>query len=72
MEWEEVVQIICDSVREQDTRRLVNTRLLESLYVDSEDIESAIGIDSVFDDVAESYLEDDEDWNDEDNAYDDE
>lgn len=72
MEWEEVVQIICDSVREQDTRRLVYTRLLESLYVDSEDIESAIGIDSVFDDVAREYLDEEEDWDDEENAYDDE
>lgn len=72
MEWEEVVQIICDSVREQETRRLVYTRLLESLYVDSEDIEPAIGIDSVFDDVAREYLDEEEDWDDEENAYDDE
>lgn len=72
MEWEEVVQIICDSVREQDTRRLVYTRLLESLYVSAEDIEPAMGIDSVFDDVAEEYLDEEEDWDDEENAFDDE
>lgn len=71
MEWEEVVQIICDSVREQDTRRLIYKRLLESLYV-GDDIDPAIGIDSVFDEVASEYAEEEEDWDDEDNAYDDE
>lgn len=71
MEWEEVVQIICDSVREQETRKLVYTRLLESIYFDSDDIEAAIGIDSVFDDVAEEYLEEDvQELEDEDYSYD--
>lgn len=61
MEWEEVVQIICDSVKEHDTRKLIYKRLLESVYFTEDDLESAFGIDNIFDDVAEEYLEEDED-----------
>lgn len=68
MEWEEVVQIICDSVKEQETRRLIYRRLLESVLVDSEELDPAIGIDSVFDEVAEEYTEE----GDEEDYYDDE
>lgn len=59
MEWEEVVQIICDSVKEHETRRLIYTRLIESIMVDSSELDDAIGIDSIFDEVAQEYIDGD-------------
>ena len=59
MEWEEVVQIICDSVKEHETRRLIYNRLIESVMVDSSELEDAMGIDSIFDEVAQEYIDGD-------------
>lgn len=71
MEWEEVVQIICDSVKEHETRRLIYKRMIESVMIDSSELEDAMGIDSIFDEVAEEYIDEDVDQ-DEDDIYDDE
>lgn len=70
MEWEEVVQIICDSVKEHETRRLIYTRMIESVMVDSSELEDAMGIDSIFDEVAQDYIDEDL-QEDEDDLFDD-
>ena len=70
MEWEEV-QIICDSVKEQESRRLIYSRMIESIMVDSSELEDAMGIDSIFDEVAQDYIDEDLE-HDEDDIFDDE
>lgn len=70
MEWEEVVQIICDSVKEHETRRLIYSRMIESVMVDSSELEDAMGIDSIFDEVAQDYIDEDL-QEDEDDLFDD-
>lgn len=57
MDWEEVVQIISDSVKEHDVRRSIYKRLLESLADDERGIKKALEIDNVFDEEADAYID---------------
>jgi hypothetical protein len=71
MNWEEVVQIISDSVKEQEVRRSIYRRLLESLADDERDLKQALDIDTVFDEEASEYIDEEEDlFEDEDYDYD--
>ena len=71
MDWEEVVQIISDSVKEHEVRRAIYKRMLESLADDERDIKKALEIDSVFDEEAAEYIDFEEDlFKDEDYDYD--
>ena len=71
MDWEEVVQIISDSVKEHEVRRLIYRRMLESLADDDRAIKLALEIDTIFDEEAENYIDFDEDlFKDEDYDYD--
>lgn len=73
MDWEEVVQIISDSVKEHDVRRLIYRRLLESLADDERNVKLALDIDTIFDEEAENYIDIDFDedlFKDEDYDYD--
>ena len=57
MDWEEVVQIISDSVKEHEVRRAIYKRMLESLADDERSIKKAFEIDNVFDEEAEEYID---------------
>ena len=57
MNWEEVVQIISDSVKEQEVRRSIYRRLLESLADDERDLKQALDIDTIFDEEASEYID---------------
>lgn len=71
MNWEEVVQIISDSVKEHEVRRLIYRRMLESLADDDRDIKQALDIDTIFDEEASEYIEENDDlFEDEDYDYD--
>ena len=71
MDWEEVVQIISDSVKEHEVRRAIYKRMLETLADDERDIKKALEIDSVFDEEAAEYIDFEEDlFKDEDYDYD--
>lgn len=71
MDWEEVVQIISDSVKEHDVRRLIYRRLLESLADEERNIKLALDIDTIFDEEASNYIDEEDDlFEDEDYDYD--
>lgn len=71
MDWEEVVQIISDSVKEHEVRRAIYKRMLESLSYDERDIKKALEIDTVFDEEAADYIDFEDDlYEDEDYDYD--
>ncbi len=71
MNWEEVVQIISDSVKEHEVRRLIYRRMLESLADDDRDIKQALDIDTIFDEEASEYIDEEDDlFEDEDYDYD--
>lgn len=72
MDWEEIIQIISDSVKEHEVRRLIYRRMLESLADDDRSIRLALDIDNIFDEEAYNYIdeEDDDLFKDEDYDYD--
>lgn len=69
MDWEEIVQIISDSVKEHEVRRAIYKRMLETLADDERDIKKALEIDTIFDEEAADYIDFEEDLF-EDEAYD--
>ena len=60
MDWEEIVNTICDLVKDVELRRQIYDRLLENTHVDEEDVRMALDIDRVFDEVVKNYIEDEE------------
>lgn len=60
MDWEEIVNTICDLVKDVELRRQIYDRLLENTHVDEEDVRMALDIDWVFDEVVKNYIEDEE------------
>lgn len=80
MNWEEFVQVVSELVKDKDIRRQVYDRVLESCELVESDVLLAMDIDSVFDEVANDYIdfeeevfEEDEDYEtDEEYDYDDE
>jgi len=60
MDWEEIVNTICDLVKDIELRRQIYDRLLENTHVDEEDVRMALDIDRVFDEVVKNYIEDEE------------
>lgn len=69
MNWEEFVQVVSELVKDKDIRRQIYDRMLESCELVENDVFLAMEIDSVFDDVAESYVERDEEEYEEDDDY---
>ena len=70
MDWEEIVNTICDLVKDIELRRQIYDRLLENTHIDEEDVRMALDIDRVFDEVAKNYIEDEEIIEDDDYNYD--
>jgi len=70
MDWEEIVNTICDLVKDIELRRQIYDRLLENTHIDEKDVRMALDIDRVFDEVAKNYIEDEEIIEDDDYNYD--
>ena len=70
MDWEEIVNTICDLVKDIELRRQIYDRLLENTHIDEEDVRMALDIDRVFDEVVKNYIEDQEIIEDDDYNYD--
>lgn len=80
MNWEEFVQVVSELIKDKDIRRQIYDRMLETCEINDSDILLGMDIDPVFDDIAQDYVdleeeefEEDEDYEiDEDYEYDDE
>ena len=57
MNWEEVVQVISELVKDGDIRRQIYDRMLETCDFDEGEIYAAQDIDRVFDEVSQEYVD---------------
>jgi len=71
MNWEEVVQVISELVKDGDIRRQIYDRMFETCDFDKDEIYAAQDIDRVFDDLSKEYVDfEDDDIFEEDEDYD--
>lgn len=67
MNWELLIEVLMDNVKDNDVREAIYKGILEECdYTDTDVVEEAVGIDPVFDAEASLFLEEHQDEDDED------
>ena len=66
MNWEELIDVVSELVKDADIRKQIYTRMIDNHTHYNEDLEENKGVDPAWDDVVKNYIDEKEDDTDED------